>query len=69
LLGLHNHVIHISMHILPYLLLQTLLHGSLVGCSSILQAEGHGDVAVGSVRGYEGGLDLIRLVQQDLVVA
>jgi hypothetical protein len=57
------------VHIPPYLLLQTLLHGPLVSCSSVLQSERHGDVAVGSVWGDEGGLDLIRLVQRDLVVA
>jgi hypothetical protein len=49
LLGLHDHIIHISMHIPPNLLLQTPLHGSLVSCSSVLQAKGHGDIAVGSV--------------------
>jgi hypothetical protein len=57
------------MHIPPYLLLQTPLHGLLVSCSSVLQAEGHGDIAVGSIWGDEGGLDLIWLVQRDLVVA
>jgi hypothetical protein len=55
--------------ILPYLLLQTSLNCSLVSCSSVLQAKGHGDIAVGFIRGDEGHLDLSQLVQQDLVVA
>jgi hypothetical protein len=69
LLGLHHHVIHVGMHVPPYLLLQTSLHHLLVSCSSVLQDERHGDVAVGSVQGDEGRLDLIWLVQRDLVIA
>jgi hypothetical protein len=49
--------------------MQAPLHCSLVSRPSVLQGEGHGDVAVGSIRGDEGRLDLIRLVQRDLVVA
>jgi hypothetical protein len=57
------------MHISPNLPLQTPLHGSLVSSSSVHQAKWHGDVAVGSIRGDEGHLDLIWLVERDLVIA
>jgi hypothetical protein len=49
--------------------LQTSLHGSLVSASSVLQAKRHGDIAVGSIWGDEGCLDLIRLAERDLVIA
>jgi hypothetical protein len=57
------------MHVPADLPLQTSLHGSLVSGPSILQAERHGNVSVGSIWGDEGGLDLIRLEERDLVVA
>jgi hypothetical protein len=57
------------MYIPPYLPLQAPLHSLLVSCSSVLQDERHGDIAVGSMWGDEGRLDLIRLVQWDLVIA
>jgi hypothetical protein len=34
----------------PYLLMHAPLHSLLVSCSRVLQAEGHGDIVVGSVR-------------------
>jgi hypothetical protein len=57
------------MHVPPNLPLQALLHGSLVSGSSILQAKWHGNIAVGSIWGDEGRLDLIRLEERYLVVA
>jgi hypothetical protein len=57
------------MHVPPNLPLHASLHGSLVSGSNILQAKWHGDVAVSSIWGDEGGLDLIQLVERDLVVA
>jgi hypothetical protein len=41
--------------------LQASLYGLLVSGSSVLQAKRHGNIAVGSIWGDEGGLDLIRL--------
>jgi hypothetical protein len=69
LLGLHHHVIHISVHVSPNLPLQASLHGPLVSGSSILRAKRHSDITIGSIWGDEGGLDLIRLEERDLVIA
>lgn len=41
----------------------------MVGCSSVLEPEGYGDVAVGAKRRDEGGLFAVILFEGDLVVA
>jgi hypothetical protein len=56
-------------HVPPNLPSQTSLHRLLVSGSSVLQAKWHGDIAVSSIWGDEGRLDLIRLVERDLVIA
>jgi hypothetical protein len=69
LLGLHHHVIYVCMYVLSYLPVHAPLHGLLVSCSSVIQAKGHGDIAIGSIQGDEQCLYLIRLIQRDLMVA
>src|SRR6266508_768934 len=62
-------VVTVCFHVAPELIVQAPLHGSLIGCACILQAERHRDVAVGSERRDERCLDAIRLGQADLVVS
>jgi hypothetical protein len=57
------------MHVLPYLLMHAPLRSSLVSHPSILQAKRHSDIVVGSIRGDEQRLYLVRLIQRDLMVA
>ena len=48
---------------------EALLHAPLVGGANVLQAEGHGHVAVRTIRGDERGCELIGPFHRDLVIA
>jgi hypothetical protein len=67
--GLNDHVVDVGFNILADLGFQALLDGLLVGRSSVLEAEGHGRVAVDVVRHYERRLILVRDLQGYLVIA
>ena len=66
--GFDDDVIYVGLGVAPDLPLEAFLDGLLVGRTRVLGAEHHGVVAVGPVRGDEGGLLLIRLLQDDLVI-
>jgi hypothetical protein len=67
--GLDDHVVYVGFDILANLGFQTLFDGLLVGHSSVLEAEGHGCVAVDFVRRYERRLILVGDLQGYLVIA
>jgi hypothetical protein len=53
LCGLDDHIVYISLEVLPDLGLQALLNCLLVCCSSVFQAKGHDLVAIDAMRSYE----------------
>jgi hypothetical protein len=60
--ALHQHIIHVDLHVSAYLLPEHLVDQSLVGSPSILQLERHHLVAVQPPVNDEGRLLLIHLV-------
>ena len=62
-------VIYVGLGVAPDLPLKVFLDGLLVRSTRILEAERHGVVAVRPKGRDEGGLLLIRLLQDDLMVA
>jgi hypothetical protein len=66
--GLDDHIIYISLNVLPDLGLQTLLDRFLLCCSSVFQAKGHDLVAVDAVRSYECCFIFVVRVQGYLVI-
>ena len=66
---LHHHVIHVDVGVSAELLDEALLHAMLKGGASIPQAERHGQVAEGTKRRDEGGLQSVSRVQLDLVIS
>ena len=48
LLGIHHDVVHISMNIAPNLIVQTILHASLISCLGTLEPKRHRHIAEGS---------------------
>ena len=66
---LHHHVIHVDVGVPTELLEEALLHATLKGGAGIPQAERHGEVAEGSKRRDEGGLQSVSRVQLDLVIS
>ena len=69
LLRPHHYIIHIDVGISAELLQEALLHATLNGGAGISQTERHGQVAEGSKRHDEGGLQSIGRVQLDLVIS
>jgi hypothetical protein len=67
--GLDDHVVDVGFNVLADLGFQALLDGLLVGRSNVLEAEGHGCVAVDAMRRYECRLILGRDLQGYLVIA
>ena len=69
LLHLHHNIVHIDVGVSAELLEEALLNATLKGGASIPQAERHGQVAEGSKRRDEGGLQSVSRVQLDLVIS
>jgi hypothetical protein len=67
--ALHQHVIHIDLHIPSNLALKHFIHKPLVCCLCVLQTEGHDLVGIQASIGDERGLLLIFKMHEDLVVA
>jgi hypothetical protein len=67
--GLDDYVVDVGFGVLDDLGFQALLAGLLVGRSSVLEAEGHGRVAIDVVWCYERRLILVRDLQGYLVIA
>ena len=65
---LDHHVIDISLNVLPDLVLEATLDGSLISRTHVLESEGHGHVAIGAEGHNERHLDLIFFLQRDLVI-
>ena len=58
-LRLNYHIIDISLDILPDLVLEAALDGSLISRTRVLELKGHGHVAVGTEGHDERRLDLV----------
>ena len=69
LLRLHHNIVHIDVGVSAELLEEALLHATLKGGAGVSQAERHGQVAEGSKRHDEGGLQSVSQVQLDLVIS
>ena len=65
-LTFHNHVVHVNLDIFPD---EWVKHLVLIRCPSVFKAEQHHLVALQSPVGDEGGLFLIILMEQYLVLA
>ena len=66
--GFHKHVINIHLHHLSEVLGEHTVDESFVSCASILKAERHYPIAVGSSVSYECGFFLVVGVHHDLIV-
>ena len=58
-LGLDDHIVDVSFDVVADLLVEAHLDGPLIGCSGILESEGHGCVAESTEGRDERCLDLI----------
>ena len=61
-LRLNHHVINVGLDVLPDLVLEAVLDGSLISHTRVLEPEGHGCVAVGAKGRNERRLDLVFLL-------
>ena len=67
-LRLNHHVINVCLDVLPDVVLEAALDGSLISHTCILEIKGHGHVAVGAKGRNEQCLDLDFFLQRDLVI-
>jgi hypothetical protein len=69
LLGFYHLIINVGLDkVILYLVLETVLDGTLVCGPRVLKPERHCHVAVGAKRRDEGHFDLVILVESDLVI-
>jgi hypothetical protein len=69
LLGFYHHILNIGFDkVILYLVLETVLDGTLVCGPCVLEPERHCRVEVGAKRREEGCFDLVILVESDLVI-
>jgi hypothetical protein len=67
--GFYNHIINVGFDkVILYLILETVLDGTLVCGPRVLKPERHYRVAIGTERHDEGRFDLVILVESDLVM-
>ena len=66
-LWLGNHIIHIDFDLFMHQIMEQGYHGLLVGCPSILQAEWHDIVGVGSLMGGECSFVFVLFSHLDLI--
>jgi hypothetical protein len=67
--GFYNHIINVGFDkVILYLILETVLDGTLVCGPRILEPERHYHVAVGAERHDKRCLDLVVFVESDLVI-
>ena len=64
---LDEHVVYVDLH--AQVVCEHFVDKPLVGCTSVLQAEGHDLIAEDPPFGGEGRLLLVILVHQDLIIA
>ena len=64
----HSDIIDIAFYGLTYMLMEDRIHGALIGCTSVLQAEGHHYVAVYPQRHPEGCVLFIFRVHLYLII-
>ena len=69
LCALHQHVIHVHLHVASDLSFEDLIDEALVGGSGILQTEGHHFVAVKALGGHEGRMLFVLRCHLDLVIS
>ena len=65
---LNYHIIDVGHDILPDVVLETVLYGSLISRACIFGSEGHGHVVVGAEGRDERRLNLVFFLQHDLVI-
>jgi hypothetical protein len=67
--GFYNHIINVGFDkVIFYLILETVLDGTLACGPHVLEPERHYSVVVGAKRCNEGCFDLVVLIESDLVI-